>query len=151
MCENTPWYSWKNRNDLPNKRQPAVYFLALSEPDISGTEFNMIKEIIYIGMSVSQKGVTGRLNQFERAMKGADGTHGGAERVRFKHIPNDHFFDRLYVSICSFPISASRNTSDDLRSMGECVKHEYVNIADYLDRHGILPEFNDPKRSKKKI
>lgn len=148
--ENTKWYKWKDRNKIEKKDQPSIYFIALSYNDISENEFSLIKEIIYIGMTISAKGLKGRLDQFESTMKGANRVHGGAERVRFKYPNSDAFFEKTYVSARIFPISSSRKTSDDWRIKGDCVRHEYVSFADYFDLYNNLPEFNDPEKSKKK-
>jgi len=148
--ENTIWYNWNNRNKIPKKNQPGVYFLAITNKDISSNEFSLIPEIIYIGMTISQSGIKGRLDQFERTMKRKNETHGGAQRVRFKHQDYELFFKNLYVSVCSFPLSLRRDTPEDWKMKGECAKHEYVSFATYLEKYGQLPEFNDHLRSKKK-
>ncbi len=147
---NSNWKKWNQKNSTQNLNQPGIYYLAYSENDISDTPFDMIKEIIYIGMTISKNGVKGRLGQFVSAMKGKKGIHGGGDRVKFKHNDEKSFFDKLYVSVCSFQLSNSGETSNDWRIKAECVKHEYVSFADYIDKQGQLPEFNDQKRSKKK-
>ena len=83
-------------------------------------------------------------------MEGKYNTHGGAQRVRFKYKDFNEFFDDLFVSVYSFPVSKTRDTADDWRNKGSCVKHEYVSFAEYLDLYGFLPEFNDHAKSKKK-
>lgn len=147
---NTRWTHWNNRNTIKDLNQPGIYFIALSSENLEGKPFSLINEVIYIGMSISKKGVKGRLLQFEGAMKGANGRHGGAERVRFKHKDSEKFFKNVYVSVRLFPVSSTRNTPNDWKQKGECVKHEYVSFGDYLDKYGELPEFNDMNRSKKK-
>jgi|LSQX01.2.fsa_nt_gb hypothetical protein len=145
------WYKWKNRKTIPNIKEPGVYHIALSGVDISCQPFSMKKEIIYIGVSISDKGVDGRLDQFERAMYGANGIHGGAERVRFKHKNPTAFFENAYVAVLSFPLpTKAKNTPADLRQKGNCLAAEQYAIADYLDIFGRLPEFNDQKKSPKK-
>ncbi|MCK5542828.1 MAG: hypothetical protein KAI40_09050 [Desulfobacterales bacterium] len=83
-------------------------------------------------------------------MNGKNKIHGGAERVRFKHQNAMEFFQNVCVSIKSFPLSENQNPSFDWRQKGECVKHEYVSFANYIDRYGELPEFNDQDKSRKK-
>lgn len=147
---NTKWYKWVYRNEIANKRQPAVYFIAFSDKDISSEDFAIIEDIVYIGMTISVSGLKGRLDQFEHAMRGKNGIHGGAERVRFKHTNPDDFFNKAYISAKIFEISPSKNKPDDWRIKGDCVEHEYKSFAEYLEKYQRLPEFNDQKRSKKK-
>ena len=147
---NTKWHMWSDRNKIANKNQPAVYFIAYSEENISDKDFSFIKEIIYIGMSISNNGLKGRLDQFEDAMKGKDGVHGGAERVRLKYKNSEEFFKKAYFSAMIYKLSDKRDSSDDWRTKGDCVGHEYKSFADYMDIFNCLPEFNDQKRSKKK-
>lgn len=146
----TNWYKWSDRRNIPDKDQPGVYFIAYSIRDISDKKFSLIKEIIYIGRTISKKGIHGRLSQFERAMKGSDGIHGGAERVRFKYKNPDKFFVNAYVYAYIFPIPENTELPDELRVTGNCLKHELDSMADYYQKFNLLPEFNDMHRSKKK-
>ena len=150
IMENTKWYKWKDRNKIENRNQPAVYFIAHSNEDISGNEFSMRKEIVYIGMTISKNGLKGRLDQFENTMKGLFRTHGGAERVMFKHTNYRDFFEKAYISAKIFPLSISRDTPNDWRVKGDCAGHEYKSFADYKEEFKELPEFNDPNKSKKR-
>jgi hypothetical protein len=146
---NTKWYKWEKRNEIESKNQPAIYYIAYSETDISKSDFSLLKEIVYIGMTVSIGGLKSRLDQFEATMRGKTG-HGGAARVLFKHKEADAFFRKAYVSARIFPISTTRDTPNDWRIKSECVGLEYKSFADYLEQYNMLPEFNDHKKSKKK-
>jgi hypothetical protein len=42
------------------------------------------------------------------------------------------------------------NAPEDLRIMGDVVKHECECFAVFREKFGALPEFNDMKRSPKK-
>jgi hypothetical protein len=148
--KNTKWVSWGKRNTIPKRNQPAIYYIAYVDQNIEGQDFTYREEIIYIGMTISKSGLKGRLDQFEKAMFGSEGVHGGAERVRFKHNNAESFFENTYVSACIFELSDNRNSADDWRIKGDCVGHEYKSFAEFLDQHHNLPEFNDMKRSKKK-
>lgn len=143
------WIKWNNRLHISEIKEPGIYFIALSDMELTGKPFELNKEIIYIGMSISKKGVLSRLSQFEKGMLGKDGTHGGAERVRFKHKNPDSFFENIYVFVKSFPLKQNDEVYN-WKQKGECVKHEYVSFAEYLNNYGELPEFNDQKKSKKK-
>lgn len=148
--KNTKWYKWNDRNRIKDKNQPAIYYIAYSKNNISNKKFKYVREIIYIGMTISNLGLKGRLDQFENAMKGKDGGHGGAQRVRFKYNNYDKFLKNAYLSARIFKLSKNRNTANDWRIKGACVCHEYKSFAEYLDIYGNLPEFNDQKKSKKK-
>jgi hypothetical protein len=148
--KNTKWVSWNKRNTIIDKDQPAIYYIAHSTTNLDGNDFSYCEEIVYIGMTISNNGLKGRLDQFEKAMHGYMGVHGGAERVKFKHKDSDTFFKDTYVSACIFKISKNKNLSEDWRTKGDCVGHEYNSFANYMDLFGRLPEFNDQKRSKKK-
>jgi hypothetical protein len=148
--ENTKWYKWVNRNGIKFRNQPAVYYIAYTNVDISGQDFTYLKDIIYIGVTTSQEGLKGRLDNFENSMKGINGVHGGAERVRFKHKDFATFFANAYVSAKIFELSSNRNSPNDWRIKGDCLGDEYKSIATYLEMYEELPEFNDHKKSKKK-
>lgn len=143
------WSKWQTKNQIPDIKEPGIYYIAHSNEDLSNQFFDFQKDIIYIGMSISKKGVLGRLYQFEKGMEGKDGTHGGAERVRFKHKDHIEFFDNCYLYVKPFKLS-KENDVFNWKQKGECVKHEYVSFANYLEKYGELPEFNDFKRSIKK-
>jgi hypothetical protein len=63
------WTPWKDRHSLQHLVYPGVYALAISAEDISGKEFDWIKEIIYFGMTHSGGGLRARLNQFEKLQR----------------------------------------------------------------------------------
>jgi hypothetical protein len=107
---NTKWVPWGKRNTISNKNQPAIYYIAHVNQNIEDEDFSYIKDIVYIGMTISKSGLKGRLEQFEKAMYGSDGVHGGAERVRFKHKDANSFFENAYVSACIFELSDNRNS-----------------------------------------
>ena len=143
----TQWYKWGNRKNLPNKNEYGTYYIAHTPFDIEGQEFEWNNCIVYIGESNSQKGVDGRLDQFEKAMNGKDNLHGGAERVRYQHNDADLFFSNAYVALCTF--APNINDAEDWRQKGKVRAHEYYSIAYYLEMYGELPQFNNPKSKKK--
>ena len=108
MKTNTNWIPWNKRNTISKKNQPAIYYIAFSEVSIEGDDFSYIAEIVYIGMTISNNGLKGRLDQFEKAMGGLPGVHGGAERVRFKHQDVAEFFKKTYISACIFELSKEK-------------------------------------------
>lgn len=145
----TRWARWADRGSLDDLSIPGVYVLAISEKDISGDPFSWLPAIVYVGMTNAKGGLKSRLSQFENTIKGRDG-HGGAHRVRFKHSDYPKLTASLYVSVCAFPCDVTSEEPADLRIMGEVAKHEYECFAIFREKFGVLPEFNDKKRSPKK-
>ncbi len=74
----------------------------------------------------------------------------GGGRVRFKHPDYAKLTPRLYVSVCPYECDVTSNDPDDLRIMGDVEKCEYECFGVFAERFGLLPEFNDKKRSPKK-
>lgn len=146
----SPWAKWKQRAVLSGLQYPGIYALTISRVDIADTDFMWRKEIIYIGMTNSKGGLKSRLNQFENTIIGRDG-HGGAHRVRFKHPDYDRLSPRLYVSVWPVECDVNSGDPDDLRAMGDVAKLEYECFALYSEKFNCLPEFNDMKRSPKKV
>lgn len=143
------WLSWNERKQIQGKYCPGVYVVALSERDFEGKPFSWRREIIYIGVTNSVGGLTGRLGNFDDTISGKRCTHGGADRVRFKHRKYHELVPKLYVSVVSFECNVSSKLPDDLRKMGKVVEFEYRCFAQYAEKFGKLPEFNDMKASPK--
>lgn len=144
------WVKWNNRTELPNLSYPGIYALAIIEVDIAGTPFSWTIETVYVGMTNAKGGLKSRLNQFDNTVKGGDG-HGGGHRVRFKHPDYVALTSKLFVSTCPFLCDVTSESLKDLRIMGEVAKQEYECFAKFIERFGRLPEFNDKKRSPKKL
>ncbi|MCI0449992.1 MAG: hypothetical protein L0Y79_09465 [Chlorobi bacterium] len=146
------WHKWLDRSQINNLNYPGVYVLSYSEEDISNVKFSFIEDIIYVGVTNSLKGLKSRLKQFDDTIKNLDlwDIHGGAERVRFAYRDYIKLISKLYVSIYFFKCDVGLKKAEDLRIMGEVVKLEYDCFAEYVEKYGILPRFNDMKRSPKK-
>jgi hypothetical protein len=142
------WTRWADRHSLKDMVYPGVYALAVSDTDISGTEFDWIRKIIYFGMTNSGGGLNARLRQFDNTIMGKEG-HGGGERVRFKYPNYDHLKKKLFVSVCSVKCNIKSNEPDDLLKMGEVAYLEYYCFAKYVAFFGHLPDFNDKKNAPK--
>lgn len=143
------WLPWVERRDIPKKNCPGVYIAALSERSLAGKPFSWRKEIIYIGMTNSVGGLIGRLGHFDDTISGKKLRHGGADRVRFRHRKYDILAPRLYVSVASFDCDVESKLPDDLRKMGKVLEFEFLCFAEYAEKFGKLPEFNDMKASPK--
>ena len=145
------WMKWVDRNEHPRIHLPGIYICATSSRNIAGEPFNWRKSIIYIGMSNAVAGMKGRLRQFDFTINQIKkSTHGGAERVRFKHRDYEKLINRLYVAVAPFRCDVKSNNPVDLKIMGKVAKFEYECLAHYVEIYNKLPEFNDKKRSPKK-
>jgi hypothetical protein len=150
MYENkfSQWQSWRLRNDLNSLEYPGVYVVARTALKLSGRPFSWRNDIIYVGMTNAASGLKGRLRQFENTISGKTG-HGGAQRVRYKFKNYKRLVNRLYIAVAPFKCDTVSNLPKDLRQMGEVVKFEYSCLAQYVEKFGVLPEFNDKKKSPK--
>lgn len=150
MYENrfSQWRSWQSRDEASGVEYPGVYALAYSTRNIEGKPFSWRKEIIYVGMTNSISGLKGRLKQFDNTIIGKSG-HGGADRVRFKHRNYGKLVPHLYVAAVPFKCDVTTNEPQDLRKMGDVAKFEYLCFAQFVERFGELPEFNNKKESLK--
>jgi hypothetical protein len=150
MYENkfSQWQSWRRRHELDALEFPGVYVLARTALTLSGRPFSWRKEVIYVGMTNAASGLKSRLRQFDNTIIGKSG-HGGADRVRYKFPNYKGLVNRLYVAVAPFRCDPVSNLPEDLRQMGEVVKFEYSCLAQYVEKFGVLPEFNNKKKSPK--
>lgn len=142
------WIPWEQREELSNIQFPGVYAIRISQQDISGRKFSWHKEIAYIGMTNGVSGLKGRLKAFDNTIRGKRG-HGGADRFRYKHQNYNTLIENLYVSVAHFKADVTSNLPEDLLVMGKVALFEYQCFAEYVNKHGDLPEFNNKKESKK--
>jgi hypothetical protein len=143
------WYRWADRNQIALLKSPGVYAVAVSAKPLEGKAFSWLPEIIYIGMTNSVPGLAGRLRQFENTIRGTRCDHGGADRVRYKHQDFSALSKRLFVAVAAIQCDVKACTPENLRAMGRVAKLEYDCFAEFVARHGALPEFNDKTRSRK--
>lgn len=135
----TPWFHWTHRSEMPGLVAPGVYAIVRSAENIAGKAFDWQQDIIYFGVSGSLKM---RLRQFDNTISHKRKSHGGADRVRFKHPDYDLLVPDLYVSVLAVGDTPAKDSSDCWRRIGDAKRLEYYCIAEYLDRYGSLPEFN---------
>ena len=145
----TEWKLWDARSELPDMQYPGIYAIAAFSTNISNKEFSLIPEIAYFGMTNSKGGLKSRLRQFDNTVRGKNG-HGGAHRFRFKYPDYKSLTSMLYVAICAFPCDVKTHQPEDLKVMGKVAQFEYECFAQFVEKFGRLPEFNDMKRSPKK-
>lgn len=142
------WHRWNDRSRIRDLKRPGVYVLALSSVALEGIPFSWLSDIIYVGMTNSVAGLAGRLQQFEDTVRDRRLNHGGADRVRGKYRFSD-LANKLYVAVACVRCDATTNAPADLRGMGRVVKLEYDCLAEFVECHYRLPEFNDKKNSLK--
>lgn len=145
----TPWRPWRARTELGELQCPGVYAVARTQDDIAGTQFEVCEPIVYFGMTNSVAGLVGRLQQFDDTIRGRRLTHGGADRVRHRFPGYAHLTLRLYVAVARFPCDPGSGLPADLRKMGDVARFEYLCFAEYVEKFGRLPMFNDKKRAPK--
>jgi hypothetical protein len=126
-----------------------VYVLAHSTESLAGCRFAWIDKIVYIGMTNSNGGLSARLRQFDDTISGKRVSHGGADRVRFRHRHYRRLTAKLFVAVARVDCDVGRLTPRDLLRMGDVAKLEYECLAAYVRRFGRLPLFNDRTKAKK--
>lgn len=147
------WMPWRERNDHPQITCPGVYAVARfgSAP---ASRFSLCEDLIYFGMTNSKGGLKARRKQFDRTISGHL-EHGGADRVLHAYPSYSRLVPKLYVAVAPFTCDVTTNKPNDLRTMGEVARFEYLCFATYAQKFGRLPRFNDklgsPKASKKAI
>ncbi len=141
----TKWVKWEDRGELSGLAAPGVYVIAKSPKKMEGQPFVWQKEIIYIGVSSSLKN---RLRQFDETISQKRTSHGGADRVLGKHTNYKKLVRNLYVSVMAVGTKAAGDTPACWRRIGRAHKAEYYCIAEYLDIHDELPEFNQQNKKK---
>lgn len=146
---NSNWVKWEDRNSLGGIKFPGIYSIAVSNHNLNGKEFSLVREIEYIGMTNSSGGLKSRLSQFNNTIRRKRKQHGGAHRFLGKYWNYEDVREKLFVSICSFECGLDKNNPDDLLVMGEVAKAEYVFWAHYIKKYGRYPIFNDKDISPK--
>jgi len=130
-----------------------VYAISRSSKDLTDKAFKLREDIIYFGMTNAISGLQGRLQQFDNTISGKRRAHGGADRTRYGYTSYARLAPLLYVSIARFVCDPTSDLPADLRKMGSVVRFEYLCLAEFFERFGCLPRFNDkanaPKYSKR--
>jgi hypothetical protein len=147
------WLPWSQRKEFLRSGCPGVYAVARSSKDLTDKAFKLRAEIIYFGMTNAISGLQGRLQQFDNTISGKRLAHGGADRVRHGYASYARLAPQLYVSIARFACDPTSGLPADLRKMGSVARFEYLCFAEFVERFGRLPRFNDktnaPKYSKR--
>ncbi len=146
------WYRFDQRQTIENVQYPGIYAIAISASDIAGTQFDYRKEIAYFGITNSKGGLRGRLDQFNNTLRDRPGPgHGGVERFRYDYQDGNALAKVLYLAVCPFKCDVLSIARTDLETMGEVARAEYLALANYAERFGRLPKYNDKKNSPKRV
>lgn len=144
----TPWINWHRRDELPALVAPGVYAIARTAENLAGKPFAWPRDIVYFGVSGALKS---RLRQFDNTISRKRKEHGGADRVLYAYPDYSALTPELYVSILAVGETAAGDTAECWRRIGDARRLEYHCVAEHLERHGQLPQFNrgdSPKFSK---
>jgi hypothetical protein len=148
----TPWKRWEDRHSFENMQYPGVYTIAKSDTDLSIESFTINDKIVYFGMTNSKGGIKSRLNQFDNSLQTPPRSpgHGGADRMKYKYPDYKKITPYLFVAIWPIVCNVDSNDPTDLRKMGLVARLEYECFAQYCEKFGTKPEFNDHKQSPQK-
>lgn len=135
------WHKWVDRNSIKDVDQPGVYLLAISSVNLVEVSSDY-KNVSYIGMTVSKKGLKGRWQQLDRSLRGLGG-HSGANSI-FAKLGEISGWSRkkLYVAAFPVPCNAAESTADDLRIKGKVCYLEYEAFAQFFERQHKKPYYN---------
>jgi len=136
------WIKWENKNKFPDKRWPGVYMLAITNKNLGGKKPNF-KDVVYIGMTNSQKGLISRWRQFDNSIHNKAGHSGG--KTVFRRLGNYKNWKRkLFVS--ALPVKCNvfktKRTPEDIIKMGWIAFLEYETLSRYKRSIGIEPKYN---------
>lgn len=143
------WHLWTNRDELPGIKFPGIYVIAITNRPLQGKPFSWLEEICYIGMSCAVNGMKGRLKQFHNTITGQRKSHGGADRVRYKHQDFDVLAPTLHVAIHPIECEPKLQSPQSLRALGLVAQLEYEYLALYAEKFARLPLYNDKAASPK--
>ena len=157
-CNFSKWIRIKREDELKGamlkagNNCPGLYAIAYSDKDLHNKNFDFIEEIIYFGMSLSIKGLKGRMYQFFSSISGKGNQHSGAKRMRQDlGLKDKEWKNKIYVSLmpCLY-VDVTSLLRRDMVYMGDIAKEEYVCFANYCEKFGRLPRFNEDEFSRKK-
>ncbi len=137
------WYKWENKNEYHLKKYPGVYIISITDKNnLEGIQPNL-QDVVYVGMTHSQKGLAGRWQQFNSSIKG-NGGHSGGNTVyeQIGHYDNWPQNLNLYVAAMGIECDVRNRTADDYISMGWVAYLEYEAFAKFYKVVGEHPRFN---------
>jgi hypothetical protein len=134
---------------LPGGQHPGVYLLAYSDEPLAGRHVDL-RDVLYVGMSNSQGGVSRRLRRFKRAIEGRDGRHSGSRRFlkEYAHgTPYSQLEGRKTFFVAWLPVPCDEvqkglRTEAALRLMGDVAALEYYVLASIKAATGQEPALN---------
>ncbi len=140
--EFSQWYRWEQREEYPLARFPGVYLISITEREDLHGQLPDYKDVVYIGRTLSQKGLANRWYQFFQTLKGKRG-HSGAKTIRKELGTYDTWRNKhMYASGLGISCNLVTPTSADYRLMAAVVYLEYEAFARYYEIVGGHPRFN---------
>ncbi|MCQ1537137.1 hypothetical protein FTO70_15935 [Methanosarcina sp. KYL-1] len=142
MIDFSKWILWEERGDFELKHYPGIYMISITDKNLHGLKVDY-KDVVYIGMTNSRKGLCGRWKQLDNTIKGKEG-HNGGRTIRSKLGPYDDWNKKLFVCAKAVACEVKRNkrTPEDLRIMGKIACLEYEALAEFKEITGTEPEYN---------
>lgn len=132
---------------ITNGESPGVYLLAYTNKKLLGKNI-ALKDIYYVGMSNSKKGVKNRLKQFINGIEKGYGHSAGnrfySENGQNKPYSKTKDKKKFYYVSLSFLCNVSKDfrTPNDLKIMGNIAKLEYYILAHIKDKTSCEPLLN---------
>ena len=142
--EFSKWIKWNDRNKFHLKDYPGVYMMSITDKNLEDTKVDF-KDVVYIGMTNSKQGLSGRWNQFNNSINGKDYTgHSGGNTILDKLGPYNEWKLKLFVcaKALKFNVDKKSRTPEDLIKMGWISYFEYETMAQFNDKMGTEPKFN---------
>lgn len=137
------WFPFEKRQSVPNCKMPGVYAIAASDSNLEGYPVDWA-DVSYIGMTVSQNGLSGRWSQFYRAIRGEKGCHSGGYSAYETLGHYEQWSKRLFVAAMPVDCNTNEPSANDLLRMGWVAFFEYEAFSEFR-RHSLgigKPEFN---------
>ena len=136
------WIKWANRCDFKSKEQPGVYMLAITRENLEG-KYPDFNDVVYIGMTNSQGGLTSRWKQFHDSINGKN-QHSGGNRVYKELHLYKQWKKKLFVCACPLKCETRKDMRcpSDLIRMGRVAFWEYEALSRYKKETGKEPHFN---------
>lgn len=141
--------NWDHRNSILSNA-PGIYIVIISDehPIISSSnEIFLHRDVSYIGMTHRDEGLAKRVDEFDKTICGncSKQSHGGADRLRFRHQHYPSLRGKLYIAVCEFQ-NYPKNSPERFEEDGRVRLTEYFLIAEHLRHNNKIPSFNEQSK-----
>ncbi len=144
------WIKWENRKEFPENKLPGVYMLAITSKNLENKNVDF-EDVVYVGMTNSQKDLYGRWEQFNNSINGkkfkgnSGGGHSGGNTIFKKLGRYNKWEEKLFVCAQALKCEVSKNSRkpDDLITMGWIAYLEYEALAKFKEKmRNKEPKYN---------